>query len=84
LTWKLEIMPRAQREMRKLSDSILKRVNQKINVLRNSPFPEGTVKLKSMDGFRFRVGDWRVIYTVDKAEHTVTVYTVCHRSKVYK
>lgn len=32
---------------------------------------------------RLRVGDYRIIYRVDKLEHTVTITKVGHRSTIY-
>ena len=34
--------------------------------------------------FRYRVGDWRVIYQVDEQEHELTVLLIAHRSKDYQ
>jgi len=33
---------------------------------------------------RYRVGDWRVIYTVDNEQSAVIVLTIAHRSEVYE
>ena len=33
---------------------------------------------------RYRVGDWRVIYTVDNEQSAVIVLTTAHRSEVYE
>lgn len=33
---------------------------------------------------RFRVGDWRVVYRIDDAQHVVYVLDIAHRSDVYE
>lgn len=33
---------------------------------------------------RYRVGEWRVIYTVDNEHSAVIVLTIAHRSEVYE
>jgi len=33
--------------------------------------------------FRYRVGDWRVIYGVDEEKRIVTTLLIVHRSKAY-
>ena len=33
--------------------------------------------------FRYRLGDWRVIYSVDDAGKRVSVLVIAHRSEVY-
>ena len=34
--------------------------------------------------WRVRVGDWRVVYTVDDAAKLVTITRVAHRREVYE
>lgn len=34
--------------------------------------------------FRYRVGDWRVIYRVDDTAQRVNVMVIAHRSEVYE
>jgi mRNA interferase RelE/StbE len=33
--------------------------------------------------FRYRAGDWRVVYSIDDAARTVSVITIAHRRDVY-
>ncbi|OPX23656.1 MAG: plasmid stabilization protein [Planctomycetales bacterium 4484_113] len=33
--------------------------------------------------YRYRVGDWRVVYQVNEETRTVTVLLIVHRSKAY-
>jgi mRNA interferase RelE/StbE len=34
--------------------------------------------------YRFRVGDYRIVYSIDRTENKITIYKVDHRKKVYK
>jgi mRNA interferase RelE/StbE len=34
--------------------------------------------------FKLRVVDWRVLYTTDSRQRTITAHVIAHRSKVYK
>ena len=34
--------------------------------------------------FKLRVGDWRVIYEIDRGIHTLIVHLIDHRSRVYE
>ena len=34
--------------------------------------------------FKLRVGDWRIIYTVNQNTKIITVHMVGHRSEIYK
>ncbi|WP_230479926.1 type II toxin-antitoxin system RelE family toxin [Nocardiopsis kunsanensis] len=47
------------------------------------PRPDGYKKIKARDGYRIRVGNFRLIYTVDDGRVTVVVVKVGARSDVY-
>jgi len=34
--------------------------------------------------FKLRIGDWRVVYSIDYKNETLIVLIVDHRSKIYK
>jgi mRNA interferase RelE/StbE len=48
------------------------------------PYPRGCRKLSHGDGWRIRVGDYRIIYTVDEANKVVTVFALGHRRDIYR
>jgi mRNA-degrading endonuclease RelE of RelBE toxin-antitoxin system len=33
---------------------------------------------------KYRIGDWRVLFWVDHQRQAITLYTVEHRSRIYK
>src|SRR5712692_6552589 len=45
----------------------------------HNPRPAGRLALTGRAGWRIRVGDYRVIYEIDDAQHTVTILHVGHR-----
>jgi mRNA interferase RelE/StbE len=52
--------------------------------LENNPFPAGCKKLKNRDGFRIRVGDYRVLYFADTKSKKIVVGAIGHRRDVYR
>jgi mRNA interferase RelE/StbE len=53
--------------------------------LADNPRPPGCKKLKGGDKeWRIRVGDCRVVYTIDDAKSLVEVTRIRHRSEVYQ
>jgi mRNA interferase RelE/StbE len=36
------------------------------------------------DGYRLRVGDWRVSYTIDRAGQVLDVFEIAHRGEAYR
>lgn len=59
------------------------RVRDAIRDLANTPRPPGCKKLVGRDGWRIRVGDYRVIYEIDDSTRIVTVVHIGHRRDVY-
>lgn len=52
---------KAQKQLDKLSDNIADPILEAIANLEENPRPQGCKKLKGRDGFRIRVGNYRVI-----------------------
>jgi mRNA interferase RelE/StbE len=69
-----------------MDSQIAKRIRSKVLVLARDPnAPNNNLKrLTGVDGYRLRVGDWRVIYTLTHDALTVIVIRVGHRSEVYE
>lgn len=43
-----------------------------------------STKLTDRDGSRIRIGDYRVVYTINHTTKEITINGIDHRSKVYK
>ncbi|GAA2723510.1 type II toxin-antitoxin system RelE/ParE family toxin [Actinocorallia aurantiaca] len=76
--------PEAREELRKVSRGMALRILTKLTELETDPYGYGTTALVSQpERRRLRVGDYRIIYTVDNGELVVWVVRVGHRSAVY-
>ena len=82
--YSLLILPRAQKELAKLPASEYERVRDAIRSLAEAPRPPGSLKLSGREGWRIRVGDYRVLYDVDDKNQTVTVEHVGHQRDDYR
>lgn len=79
------IQPSAKKQLRSLSLEVISRIQEKIDALANEPRPDGCLKLKGRNSrWRIRVGDYRVIYSIDDAAFTIYILTVAHRREVYE
>lgn len=77
--------PAAREELRKIRRDTALRILAKLAELETDPYGYNTTALVSQpDRRRLRVGDYRVIYTVDNGELVVWVVHVRHRSTVYE
>jgi mRNA interferase RelE/StbE len=74
----------AQNQLDKLSYAIAKPILKTIADLEEDPRPQGYIKLKGRDGYRVRVGNYRIIYDIFDSELVVDVITLGHRKDIYR
>ena len=74
----------AETELNRLSDLIQARLSKRILSLENDPRPQGCKKLSDRQEYRVRVGDYRIVYSIDDGERTVLVIAVGHRGEIYR
>jgi len=60
------------------------RVRAAIAALAENPRPQGCIKLTDRDGWRIRVGSYRVIYEISDGQLLVTVIRVGNRRDIYR
>ena len=60
------------------------RISKAILALEKNPFPSGCKKLKNRDGFRIRVGDYRVLFFADAKRKKIIIGSIGHRREVYR
>ena len=85
MSYKVEILKGALKQLKKLSPEVQERIQAKIDELATEPRPNGVKKLKSQENtYRIRVGDYRILYDIFDDVLLVTVVEIGHRSKVYK
>jgi len=84
VTYRLEISPAAEKQMRRLPDNIFRSVDAHIKALQENPRPRGCRKLASTEGWRIRIGLWRVIYSIDDNRGVVNILAVKPRQSAYK
>ncbi len=80
----LAILRRAQKELSNLPQEHYVRVRDAIRQLAREPRPSGSKKLAGREGWRIRVGSYRVVYEIDDPNHVVTVMHIGHRRDVYR
>ena len=84
MSYAISILRRAQRELASLPPQSYERTKESILTLDEEPRPRGCQKLAGREGWRIRVGDYRVIYEIDDDRRTVTVLHVGHRRDIYR
>jgi mRNA interferase RelE/StbE len=84
-SYKAVLKPSVEKDLRPIPKVTIVRIFQHIEQLRDAPFPRQSIKLAGAEQlYRLRVGDYRIIYSVDKEEKQITVHYVRHRRDVYR
>jgi mRNA interferase RelE/StbE len=79
-TYRVELLDRkTRRELERVREPDFGRIAQALLQLENDPRPPGCRKLRGLDGWRIRIGNWRVIYHINDQERVVTIVAVRRR-----
>ena len=73
----------AKKQLDKIEFIAVKRITSKLLQLENNPRPSGYIKLKGKDGYRIRIGDYRVLYEINDKSKEVIIYKIAHRKESY-
>ena len=84
MNYTIVLLRRAQKELANLPNPEYQRVRDAIADLANDPRPTGCKKLSGRNGWRIRIGDYRVIYEINDRELLVTVVRVGNRRNIYR
>ena len=80
--YKIVIKKRAKKFIDKLSKNEKKRI---VTAIEKLPYGEDIKKVKGHEGLmRLRIGDYRIIYTVDNGQLIVIVIDAGNRGDIYK
>jgi mRNA interferase RelE/StbE len=86
VSYAVRIEHRAERELKRLPRHVLRAVDAKLAALREHPRPPGTLKLqgRETEGWRVRVGEYRILFTIDEPAKVVSVYRIRSRGSAYR
>ena len=76
----------AARSLQKMPRNTANLIREKLGQIANDSFasiPHAT-KLQCRPGYHLRVGDWRVIYEINKDEGVIIVMKIAPRGEVYR
>ena len=83
--YKVILKPSVEKDLRSLPREVVKRVFRRIEMLKDDPLPRQSLKLSGAEQlYRIRVGEYRIVFGVDKAHTQVVIHHVRHRRDVYR
>lgn len=85
MAYRIQFTLRAQRDLVALPRADQVRIAAKIDSLATTPRPPGCKKLKGPDPlYRIRVGDFRIIYSIQDRKLTVLIIRIGNRRDIYR
>lgn len=86
MAYKLSFSKTALKNLLNISANKKSSILEKLEALKLDPYKENNniKKLIGYDGYRLRVGDYRVIYRIDKEKVEILVINIDVRGEIYK
>jgi mRNA interferase RelE/StbE len=84
MTSRVEVTRSAIKALRRVNPADAARLRGAIAMLAEDPRPPASRPLRGRDGWRLRVGEYRVLYTIRDDVLLVVVVTLAHRSSAYR
>jgi mRNA interferase RelE/StbE len=83
--YKIEWKASALKDLKRLDKWIVPRILQAVDSLKEQPLPHDVRKIRGSErSYRIRVGDYRVVYTIEEDLLIVEIVRVRHRKDVYR
>lgn len=75
---------KAEKFLDSLSDNLAQPIISSLQELETNPRPFGYLKLKGVDAYRLRIGNYRIIYEIKDNILLVDVIDIGHRKNIYE
>ena len=84
-SYKIKWKQSAIKELKKFQKKTISKKFQTIETLPDNPYPTGSRKLHGAEyTYRFRAGDYRIIYSVYSDIVTIEIVRISHRKEIYR
>ena len=84
--YKIIFTKQVYKSIRRIPHDVVNRIRVRLDQIAEDPFSQhsNVTKLQNRQGYRLRVGDWRVIYAVQEDELVIVVLKVGSRGDIYR
>ena len=87
MNYKIFFKKSASKELKELSGEVREKILESLETLRVNPFSD-LIKFKKIKAkenlYRIRVGDYRVVYSIERNDLIIIVIKIGHRKDVYR
>jgi mRNA interferase RelE/StbE len=85
MSYGLYITSAAYRQLKKLDRNVQVLIRERLDHLCKDPYGDelDVKKLQGCEGYRLRIGDYRIIYRLKNSDLIVEVLAIGHRKEIY-
>ena len=83
MTYSIRVTETAKKQLSKIDKQTAQRIDSKLREIASDPFAHVT-RLVGLELYKMRVGDYRVLMSIQKDKLVVMVVEIGHRRNVYK
>jgi len=84
MSYLVKLRRSAEKELDRLPEKTHDTIVAALKALEENPRPVGVKKLHGREGYRIRVGNFRVLYVMDESRNIVDVFSMADRKEVYR
>lgn len=84
MSYTVRLEKKVSGQIEKRPKKTVAQVVRALEELEGDPRRIGVKKLVGRDGYRYRVGDYRILYLIDDLHREVIIYAILHRKDVYR
>ncbi len=82
MSFKIIFSPKGYKQIKSFNENLKKRIKRASIEIGNDPWHRGTIKVRGYENIRRkRVGDYRILYTVDKKRKEVLIVKIEKRGE---
>lgn len=82
--YKIRLSNKVLKFLDTLSKNDFLKIDSMILTLKENPRPIGVKKLVGIEGYRVRVGNFRILYTIEDEVKIVSIFKIAPRKDAYK
>jgi len=84
MSYQVNLPKIVQKQLNALPQEIKQRILKSLVQLQEEPRPVNSLQMKGGQGFRLRIGDYRVLYDIDDSKQILNLRRIGHRREIYQ
>ncbi len=84
MSYQVNLPKTVQKQLNALPQEIKQRILKSLVQLQEEPRPVNSLQMKGGQGFRLRIGDYRVLYDIDDSKQILNLRRIGHRREIYR